>query len=139
MIKYEKSCGAVVFKKENNVIKVLLIEQKAGHWGFPKGHVEENETEIETALREVKEETNIDVKIIENFREIIEYQPFENAWKTVVFFVAEPINNTLIKQETEVQSLGWFNIEKVNELLPFDTQKEIFNKAIKFYLQLNKN
>ena len=45
----------------------LLIQQKAGHYGFPKGHVEKNETEVETAIREIKEETGLEVKIYNNF------------------------------------------------------------------------
>ena len=49
----EKSCGCIIINKN----KVLLIKQTKGHWGFPKGHVEKDETEIETAIREVKEET----------------------------------------------------------------------------------
>ena len=58
-MKKVKSCGCIII--ENN--KVLLIQQKKGNWGFPKGRVEKNETECETAIREVKEETNLDVKI----------------------------------------------------------------------------
>ena len=54
----EKSCGCIIINKN----KVLLIKQTKGHWGFPKGHVEKDETEIETAIREVKEETGLDVK-----------------------------------------------------------------------------
>ena len=50
----EKSFVCIITKDN----KVLLIKQTKGHWGFPKGHVEKNETEIETAIREVKEETN---------------------------------------------------------------------------------
>ena len=54
-MKNEKSCGCIII--DNG--KVLLVKQTAGHWGFPKGHVETNETEIETAIRETKEETNL--------------------------------------------------------------------------------
>ena len=57
----EKSCGTIII--DNN--KVLIIKQKQGFYGFTKGHMEENETEIETAIRETKEETNLDVLIYE--------------------------------------------------------------------------
>ena len=57
----EKSCGAVIF---NNEDKVLIVKHNAGHWDFPKGHMEAGETEKQTALREVKEETKIDIHII---------------------------------------------------------------------------
>ena len=65
----EKSCGCIITKDN----KVLLIKQTKGHWGFPKRHVEKNETEIETAIREVKEETNLDVEVDANKRYTMEY------------------------------------------------------------------
>lgn len=65
----EKSCGCIIIEDE----KVLLVKQTKGHWGFPKGHVEADETEVETAIREVKEETNIDVEVEENKRYTMRY------------------------------------------------------------------
>jgi 8-oxo-dGTP pyrophosphatase MutT (NUDIX family) len=70
---YEKSCGAVVFQKVDGEIRYLLISSLEGIYGFPKGHMEGNETEIETALREVKEETNLDIELIAGFRTSTEY------------------------------------------------------------------
>ena len=59
-MKREKSCGAVVYRYNNDVLEVLLIRHRfGGHWSFPKGHVEEGENEFQTALREVKEETGL--------------------------------------------------------------------------------
>ena len=55
-MKNEKACGAVIKNEEG---KILLIFQQNGFWGFPKGHVEEGETEPETAVREVFEETGL--------------------------------------------------------------------------------
>ena len=53
----EKACGCII--SQNN--KILLIRQMSGMWGFPKGHVEEGETEEQTAKREVKEETGLSI------------------------------------------------------------------------------
>ena len=59
-LKKEKSCGCIIIKNK----KVLLVyEKNRNFWGFPKGHMEDGETEIETALREVKEEVGLDVEI----------------------------------------------------------------------------
>ena len=61
-MQYEKSCGAIVFRKYHGNTELLLIKHaNGGHWSFPKGHVEPGETEQETAAREVKEEVAIDV------------------------------------------------------------------------------
>lgn len=59
----EKSCGAVVYKEDNGELKFLLVYQNNGHYSFPKGHMEEGETELETTIREIKEETNLDVDV----------------------------------------------------------------------------
>ena len=63
-MKYEKSCGAVIFEGD----KVLVIQQVKGHWGFPKGHVEDGETEVETAIR-LLEQANMEMaKQLEQLR-----------------------------------------------------------------------
>jgi len=73
-MRFEKSCGVVVFyKNENKPLFLLVQSQLYLHWGFAKGHVEENESEIETALREVYEETGLKPTIIEGFKKTINY------------------------------------------------------------------
>ena len=78
-MKFEKSCGAIVYRKNRSQIELLLIKNRyGGHWSFPKGHVEGQETEIQTALREVKEETGLDINIQKGFRQMVEYYPKPN-------------------------------------------------------------
>ncbi|MCX6798480.1 MAG: NUDIX domain-containing protein, partial [Candidatus Diapherotrites archaeon] len=67
---HELSIGAVLFKRDSREPLFLLLHYAAGHWDFPKGHVEKGETERETLLREVREETGlIDVQLLQGFRE----------------------------------------------------------------------
>ena len=67
-MKYEKSCGAIVYRKSRDRIELLLIQNRyGGDWSFPKGHVEGEETEVQTALREVKEETGLDIQLEDGF------------------------------------------------------------------------
>ena len=135
----EKSCGAIVYKNENNELKFLLVHQSNGHYSFPKGHVEENETETETALREIKEETNLDVEIDSNFRHQITYLvESKNIMKDAVYFVAIPKTNDLIPQEGEILNCEWYNYEEVLEKLEFDNIKEVFENAYK-YIKNKKN
>ena len=61
-LKYEKSCGALVFRQDpkTGCMYILMIRHKrGGHRSFPKGHVEAGETEHQTAIREVEEETRL--------------------------------------------------------------------------------
>ena len=117
----EKSCGAVILKKEAGTIKVLLVQMKnGGHFAFPKGHVEGNETEFETAAREICEETSLKVNFIKGFRKSTEYSPKDGFMKEVVYFLATPKEDTLRAQEEEILSISW---------VPFETA---INKRCKF-------
>ena len=72
----EKSVGAILFHEENEKPLFLLLLYGAGHWDFPKGHVEEEETENQTMIRELQEETGLaaeQVEVLPFFREKIRY------------------------------------------------------------------
>ena len=127
LMKYEKSCGAVIFDGD----KILVIQQLAGHWGFPKGHVEGEETEVETAMREIKEETSLDVEINEKFRYLERYSPEEGTEKDVVYFVAKKIGGEIRVQEEEVAGAEWMLPKDAMEILTYDSSKNVLKKAMK--------
>ena len=131
-MKKEKSCGAVVYKKEENQIYILIEEMRLGHFSIPKGHVEENETEIETAIREIKEETNLEVILDDKFREVVTYSPYEGCLKDVVFFVAEAKTFKLINQEIEVSNLYWLMPKAAMDKLTYASDKQIVKKALRY-------
>lgn len=131
----EKSCGAIVYKVENELLKFLILEHNSGHFSFPKGHVEKDETEEETAIREIKEETNIDVEIDAGYRMISTYSPKEGILKDVIFFLAEAISNDVIPQEEEIKSINWYSYDDSLSVLTYDVDKELLKKA---YNYLNK-
>ena len=82
---FEKSCGGVVYRKHHGNIEVLLVKHiNSGHWSFPKGHVEGEETEEQTARREIKEETGIDVMIDTSFRETVNFSPKKDTQKEIL-------------------------------------------------------
>ena len=126
-MKQEKSCGCVVFDSD----KVLLIHHNDGHWDLPKGHIENGETEVQTAIREVKEETNIDVQVNTKHRYITEYSPMEGVWKEVIFFIATKLGGEPVPQESEVQEVGWFSIEEAVEKITYDNTREVLKSAIR--------
>lgn len=137
-MKKEKSCGNIVFKKENGVLKVLLIHHNLGHYGMPKGHVELGETEEETALREVFEETGISSYIIDGFREVITYSPKENVIKDVIYFVGETNDFETTPQISEVSEAFFTETSKAVELVTHEEEKKVLEKAIEFYKGLER-
>ena len=129
----EKACGAVIYKYEEDELKFLLIKQTNDVWGFSKGHVEENEEEIETALREIKEETNLDVEINSEYRNSIEYIiDGKNILKQVVYFLATPKTTDVKKQESEILEIKWLNFEDSLNTLTYDNVKEVLKDAKSF-------
>ena len=137
-MKKEKSCGNIVFKKENGVLKVLLIHHNLGHYGMPKGHVELGETEEETALREVFEETGISSYIIDGFSEVITYSPKENVIKDVIYFVGETNDFETTPQISEVSEAFFTETSKAVELVTHEEEKKVLEKAIEFYKGLER-
>lgn len=127
---HEKSCGAIVYRKFHGNTEILLIKHvNSGHWSFPKGHVEGNETEIETALREIKEETDLDVLIDPTFRETVSYYPKRDTLKTVVYFIARAKNYNFIPQAEEIADIRWVDIGYASNILSYDNDKHIVSKA----------
>jgi bis(5'-nucleosidyl)-tetraphosphatase len=133
-MKIEKSCGSIIIFDN----KVLLIEQISGDIGFPKGHTELNETEVNTAIRETKEETNLDIIVNENQKFPISYVIKNNVLKQVIYFLAIPINEINLKpQETEIKKAFWVDINEVEDYLTFDNLKKLWLQAKKEILKNN--
>lgn len=130
----EKSCGAIVchFDEQNETVVLLIKHKNGGHWSFPKGHVERNETETETALREIKEETGLSVDLIDGFRESVSYCPKSRTIKEVVYFLAHSSVQEVTVQEEEVSIAVWIKISKVTEMVSFDNDKRLIEIAKKF-------
>lgn len=127
---HEKSCGAIVYRKSHGNIEILLIKHiNSGHWSFPKGHMEGSETEVETALREIKEETNLDVIIDPTFRETVSYSPKKDTQKVVVYFLAKAKNFEFTPQAEEIAEIRWVDIGHALSVLTYENDKTIVNKA----------
>ena len=131
---YVKSCGFIVYKRVNNKKFYLVIRSLNGDFGFPKGHTEPGESEIETAIRELKEETGIEVKIIEGFRRQIEYElrNIPNTIKQSVYFLGECTSDKIICQESEVSEARFISYEDAIKILTFEETKSILIDAEKF-------
>ncbi len=135
-MKYEKSCGAVCFIEKEDILKVLIVQHKlGGHWAFPKGHVEQNETELQTAAREVLEETGVEISFIDGFRIENTYNPTKNICKTVVYFVAQSETEKTVPQPEEIRNVYFENVEKAKDILTYEADRKMLAKAIDFYNQ----
>ncbi len=132
---FEKSCGTIPYTVKDGIIHYLLIK-KTGHksCGFPKGHVEAGENEIETALRETMEETSLVPVINTELRYEISYRLDNGNQKTVVYFPADFGNQTPChNQGFEDFDYLILPFDKAYRVLTFDNTREIL-KAVNDYL-----
>ena len=127
VLKKEKACGCIIIDDQ----KVLLVQQNEGWWGFPKGHIEDGESEIETAIREVKEETNIDVIPDESKRYVQQYMLNTGVLKEVVFFLAKKVSSDIKAQECEIKNIKWLDFKEAILTISFDNTRELLIKALK--------
>jgi 8-oxo-dGTP pyrophosphatase MutT (NUDIX family) len=128
---WEKSCGALVVRREKENYYVLMIRHKAGgHRSFPKGHMEQGETEYATALREVMEETSSRIAIVSDFRATVNYRPSPGVMKEVVYFLAFTTSADIKAREGEIAEVEWVPLEKAEESLAHDNDKTVFRAAM---------
>lgn len=130
-MKYIKSCGFVAFRQMNGENQYLVIKSINGDVGFPKGHVEPKESEIETAIRELKEETGVEVKVVHGFRRQIEYKlsMVPNVIKQSVYFLGECISDKITCQEEEVTEAIFLTYPEAIKLLTFEETRDILRDA----------
>ena len=138
----ETSVGAFIYKIEKEEILFLLVySERNNEWGFPKGHVEPNETELETAKREINEETGItDIEFIKNFRCTDTYKIKGTLSttkdriidKNVIYYLARTRENFKGSIDEEISQGKWLNCDQAIKLLKYDNQKKLLKSAYMF-------
>ncbi len=135
---HEKSCGALVVRREESgEAFILMIRHKnGGHRSFPKGHMERGETEYMTAIREVFEETAVQIRILTDFRQTVRYSPMPGVRKEVVYFLTETLQREIKPREGEIAQVEWIPLEQAESVLTHENDKTVLRAAIK---KLKKN
>ena len=135
---FEVSAGIIPYYKKTKEFLLLhypSITKGKGHWGFPKGHVEEGETEIETAKREMEEETGLDVDFVFGFKDEIKYfyktKEGKLSRKKVVFFIGIPKSKN-VKLSFEHDNYKWAKYEEALKLITFENEKRVLKRAWEF-------
>ena len=131
---WEKSCGAVVFTRRGKQLLFLIVQEQPGGYSFPKGHMEGDETELETAHREIFEETGLQPAFLDGFYQQDTYHLSEKpgTWKQVTYFLAEFGNEPLLAQEGEIQRILLLPYEEALTLFPHENNRRILTAAYEF-------
>lgn len=116
------SCGGLVWRLHENKVQVLLIKQFAhkDRWGIPKGHVDEGESLEECAVREIREETGVEVCLGVRLHDGFIKNDAED--KTVVSWLAEPVGSHEPNHndpDSEVADARWFDVDALPEIMVY--------------------
>ena len=140
----EISAGSVLYNLDNDFnIIYLILNYSYGHWDFPKGNVENKESEMDTIKREIMEETGItDIKFIDGFRQQISYKYKKNSKlinKSVIYYIVET-RSKKVELSFEHVDFKWLNFIDALNRLSFDNSKKILRNANEFLsLNIKKN
>ena len=148
---FEKSVGGVVYRRQQDGdILYLLLRYRSWQWDFPKGHTEIGETEMDTLVREIEEETGlVGVRVLPNFRTTVRY--FYSAkgnekkerisqgkgiyiFKKVVFYAAETDMKD-IRIDFENKDFAWLSYEQAYSRINNTGSKNVLNAAQKVILK----
>lgn len=136
-MRFEFSAGGIVYKKTGGKILILIAQHSQYHgWVFPKGLIgdhKKGEKKEETAVREVKEETGIDAKIIKPLTPVTYWYAFENEKikKTVYYFLMEYLSGNIKNHDYEMENVEWIAIDEVYEKLTYSSDKKVWQSAKK--------
>lgn len=137
--KSDYSCGVVPTREVDGVREFLLVQHNAGHWAFPKGHPEADETPIETARRELREETGLtDIELLESpaFEEAYSFTKKSGTVveKTVTYYLGKLSDSAdeVIVQEEEVQAFAWDDADATMQRLSFAEGRRLFAEVLSY-------
>lgn len=133
MAKSESSCGLLPIKKKGKNWEVLLVKHAAGHWGFPKGKPEGDESVHDCAERELKEETGLDIEEWVVARPFFEDYSFERDGEVIqkgVTYCLAKVTGKLKLDGKEIVDSKWMPIETAHTLASFEETKNIAKALI---------
>lgn len=131
--KVRKSCGIVVVHRRLLHRRYLIVHHvSGGHWGFPKGHGVDGETEMDTARREVAEETAVTPEIVPGFYERTFYVTPRGRKKEVVYFLGRAASPDVTLQEEEIDDYRWARFDEAMDLLTYRNSQAVLARARTF-------
>ena len=134
-VQFVTSAGGVVYRFQDGRLELVLCGRtELGQWSLPKGSPEPGETLEQTALREVREETGLEIELVAPLGSITYWftSPEEGARfrKTVHFFLMRPLGGSLDKHDPEFDEARWYPLEQALEVMSYRNERHVVRLAL---------
>ena len=138
----QKTIGFVIFKKDAQGIRYLLLHHGGEYWNFPKGRQEAGEDELTSAKRELQEETGITaIKVFPEYQDTYNYDfdsvikngVREKHYRQAIFFLAQAQEDQ-VKISDEHLDYGWFDYETALKRMFYQEGQNLLKRAHQFVL-----
>jgi len=127
------SAGGIVFRRADEGIEIVIVGRTAERlWALPKGTPNPGETLEQTALREVREETGLDVRILDTVGQVEYWYTAPDGQridKTVHYFLMEPIGGDTADHDHEFDRVEWRHVSEAERLLTHRNQLPMLHRA----------
>jgi 8-oxo-dGTP pyrophosphatase MutT (NUDIX family) len=130
-----ESSGGVVLRGQPGSLEVVLVGRtEPGTWALPKGTPKPNETREQTALRETREETGLDARIIEPIDSISYWFVLRHTrvFKTVYYYLMVPTGGDISQHDPEYDRVAWFPVQQALAVMSYPNEAEMVRRAIEF-------
>ena len=138
-MKTDYSCGVIPFRRVGGRVEFLLVQHKAGHWSFPKGHPEQDESALDTARRELAEETGLrPIRLLPSpsFNESYTFtkRSGKQVLKRVTYFLGEVAPDAAVRvQPKEIGDYQWASAAATRARITFVQGKQLFDQVFAYF------
>lgn len=122
-----KKAGGIILNNDKSKI-AIIYRANTNDWSFPKGHIKNNETPLDACIREVKEETGLDVKLLKELPELNYEDKKGDIVNLTIYLVQSKKNNLTLENPKDI--LKWVDINKVENILSYKNLKEYYKKIL---------
>lgn len=131
---HEYSAGGLIYRLKNSQVQLLIVQSCINDaWGFPKGHLERNETNRQAAQREVLEEVGLKPEFDFSFRKSITYTIAKNREKTVNLFLARSVPGQRVRlQDNEIKNAKWLSSDDTRKFLRYPELIKVFEDVVEY-------
>jgi 8-oxo-dGTP pyrophosphatase MutT (NUDIX family) len=131
----EISAGGVVYERKDDDVRVALAARRTRKgelvWGLPKGGVDEGESEVDAAIREVREETGLEAVVEEDLGQIRYMYVWEGVRvrKSVRFFLMHATGGDVSRHDDEMEDVRWFSLPSAIRRAAYRGEREVLERA----------